>query len=67
MDDNNMTSCKTCSKPTDGYKCDMCGAEAQEHDPNHANPEHGCSGANCVSKCQPCGQAENKCACMPNT
>jgi len=47
--------CKGCGGPTEGYKCDMCGAEAESHDPNHA-----CGGDHCLPKCKGCGEAESK-------
>ncbi len=50
--------CKGCGGPTEGYKCDMCGAEAESHDPNHA-----CGGDHCLPKCKGCGEAESKCSC----
>lgn len=53
-------SCATCGKATSGYKCDMCGAESADYDPNHA-----CGGEHCVAKCSGCGQAENRCICPP--
>lgn len=50
--------CKKCGEKTDDYKCDMCGAEAKEHDSNHS-----CGGNHCVAKCAGCGEAETKCTC----
>lgn len=43
---------------TEGYKCDVCGQECPEHDPNHS-----CGGDHCMPKCSGCGEAESKCSC----
>jgi len=43
---------------TEGYKCDMCGAESATHDANH---EHG--GDHCMPKCKGCNEAQVKCTC----
>lgn len=51
-------SCKTCGGATEGYKCDMCGAEAKEHDANHT-----CGGDHCMPKCAACAKAETQCSC----
>ncbi len=50
--------CKVCEGAVEGYKCDMCGAEAQEHDGSHA-----CGGDHCMPKCAACKEAEAKCSC----
>ncbi len=53
--------CKKCSMPADSpmaCKCDMCGAEATEHDPNHA-----CGADHCVVKCSGCKKSETQCDC----
>ena len=50
--------CKTCGGATEGYKCDVCGVEAKEHDANHK-----CGSEHCVAKCVGCGEAETKCSC----
>lgn len=55
MNDN---KCKTCGGPTEGYKCDMCGAESQGHDPKHM-----CGGEHCMQKCKECNEAEVNCIC----
>ncbi|MEX1026389.1 MAG: hypothetical protein WD049_00045 [Candidatus Paceibacterota bacterium] len=52
-------NCNKCGKEGDGHKCDMCGAEAAEHDPNHE-----CGGDHCMVKCSGCNEAEAKCACV---
>ena len=53
--------CKKCEMPADSpmaYKCDSCGEEAQEHDPNHE-----CGGEHCVVKCSGCKESETNCTC----
>lgn len=50
--------CKKCDGKIEGYKCDMCGAEAAEHDEKHS-----CGGNHCVAKCASCDQVETKCSC----
>ena len=50
--------CTKCGGETTGYKCDMCGAEAEKHDEQHA-----CGGDHCVAKCAACNEAETKCGC----
>lgn len=50
--------CKNCSGSTEGYKCDMCGAESENHDDKHV-----CGGDHCVAKCSSCNEAETKCIC----
>lgn len=50
--------CAMCSSPTDGYKCDMCGAESMTHDETHD-----CGGDHSVAKCKACGEAETNCLC----
>ncbi len=53
-----MDNCSKCEGDTEGFKCDMCGAEAAEHDSKHA-----CGGDHCMPKCKACSQAQVKCAC----
>lgn len=50
--------CTKCGGPTEGYKCDMCGVEATEHDSGHE-----CGGDHCMPKCTGCNEAETNCAC----
>ena len=50
--------CKKCSKGIEGYKCDMCGEEAEQRDESHA-----CGGEHCVPKCVDCKEPETKCPC----
>lgn len=50
--------CKKCHGRTEGYKCDLCGATAEEHD-----PEHSCGGEHCMPKCMGCQEAEELCTC----
>lgn len=56
MDEN---KCKKCGQSGEGYKCDQCGAEAKEHDPEHKP----CGGDHCLMKCGSCKEAETKCRC----
>jgi len=51
-------SCKKCGGETEDFKCDMCGAEAKEHDDAHK-----CGGDHCMPKCKACSEAETKCSC----
>ncbi len=51
--------CSKCGMETEGFKCDMCGAESATHDEQH---EHG--GEHCMPKCKACGQAQVKCTCQ---
>ena len=53
-----MDNCSKCGKDTEGYKCDMCGAESVEH-----NSSHSCGGDHCMPKCKGCAQAQAKCSC----
>lgn len=51
-------NCTKCSKPTQGYKCDVCGVESATHDEQHV---HG--GEHCMLKCGACNEAQVKCTC----
>lgn len=67
MDPNQPTAgaapvCAKCGGTTTGYKCDMCGAQSDMHDDQHA-----CGGEHCVAKCAGCNEAESKCTCPPAT
>ncbi len=53
-----MDNCSKCGGETEGYKCDICGAESAAHDDNH---KHGSE--HCMPKCKACGQAQVKCPC----
>lgn len=53
-----MDKCSKCGMGAEGFKCDSCGAESAEHDPQHA-----CGGDHCMPKCKGCGQAQVKCPC----
>ena len=50
--------CSICQGPTDGYKCDMCGAEFEHHDSGHE-----CGGDHCMPKCAGCDEAQVNCIC----
>lgn len=51
--------CKTRGGATQGFKCEICGAESKKHDPGHA-----CGGVHCMSKCAECNEAESNCVCV---
>lgn len=50
-------TCVTCHGPASGYKCMVCGEEAETHS-SHCGAE-----ANCQSKCSGCNEAESRCTC----
>ena len=60
MNSMDTPKCSKCGMETEGYKCEMCGAESAHHDDNH-----GCGSEHCVAKCNGCGQAGTveKCTC----
>lgn len=53
-----MAKCIKCDNETVGFKCDICGAESDEHDDAH---EHG--GEHCMPKCAGCNEAQVNCSC----
>ncbi len=53
-----MAGCQRCDGPTEGYKCDVCGAESPVHVETHR-----CGGAHCMQKCERCEEAEALCTC----
>ncbi len=53
-----MESCSKCGGTTEGFKCDVCGAEADVH-----VEDHSCGGEHCMPKCKACGEAQVKCTC----
>ncbi len=53
-----MSKCIKCGGPTEGFKCDTCGAEAKVH-----MEDHECGGEHCMPKCKGCGEAQVKCTC----
>lgn len=55
---DNLTKCQNCENETKGYKCDMCNAEADNHDASHQ-----CGSDHCMPKCTGCNEAEAKCPC----
>jgi hypothetical protein len=62
--------CIKCGKETQGYKCDVCGAEAEQHVGTHGLNEDGSPMADhprgadhCMPKCVGCDQAEANCTC----
>ena len=50
--------CSKCGGETEGYKCDVCNAEATTHDENHT-----CGSDHCMPKCKGCTEAQVKCSC----
>lgn len=56
--DTTAVRCRTCSGATQGYKCDVCGAESPVH-----VEEHRCGGPHCMPKCAGCYEAEVLCEC----
>jgi hypothetical protein len=52
--------CAKCGGLTAGWKCAICGAEADEHDVNHL---HADSDRYCTLLCQGCGEADVHCTC----
>ncbi len=53
-----MSKCIKCGGPTEGFKCDICGAESEVH-----VEDHKCGGEHCMPKCKGCGEAQVKCTC----
>ena len=51
-------ACATCGSLADGFKCDLCGAEADIQDEYHE-----CGVEHCMPKCSGCGETEVKCTC----
>lgn len=52
--------CAKCGGEADGWKCAICGEEAEEHDPRHT---HQGSDRYCTIKCKGCGEADVHCTC----
>jgi hypothetical protein len=55
-----MPTCPVCDGPTAGWMCAICGAEADEHDPNHL---HVGSDRYCTLLCRNCGRPDVHCTC----
>ena len=53
-----MSKCIKCGGPTEGFNCDICGAESEVH-----IEDHKCGGEHCMPKCKDCGEAQVKCTC----
>jgi len=53
-----MSKCIKCSGPTEGFKYDICDAEAEVHVENHK-----IDGKHCMPECKGCGEAQMKCTC----
>jgi RecJ-like exonuclease len=60
FDGGGTMSCPKCGGETEGWKCSICGAEADEHDPQHV---HAGSDRYCTLKCKACGKADVHCSC----
>jgi hypothetical protein len=54
-----MAGCTKCGGGTEGYKCDVCGAESPVH-----VEAHRCGGPHCMPKCERCEEAEVLCTCL---
>lgn len=52
--------CVKCEGATAGWKCAICGAESDEHDPDHL---HGGSDRYCTLLCRGCGESDVHCTC----
>ena len=54
--------CAKCDGTASGWKCAICGAEADNHDKSHkhGNPS---SDRHCMPKCNGCDEAEVHCSC----
>jgi len=55
------STCKKCGMLADmpmAYKCDVCGAESENHDSNHT-----CGVGHCIVKCSGCKKSETQCSC----
>jgi hypothetical protein len=54
-----MAGCTKCGGGTEGYKCDVCGAESRVH-----VEAHRCGGPHCMPKCERCEESEVLCTCL---
>lgn len=57
-----MGKCAKCDGQTEGWKCAICGVEAETHDSSHKHGEPA-SDRHCMPKCKGCGEAEVNCNC----
>lgn len=58
--------CVKCGMATEGYKCNVDGAESATHDANHGKDDptgHPKGDWHCMPKCSGCQQAEVNCTC----
>ncbi len=53
-----MSECIKCGGPTEGFKCDICGALADVHVEYHK-----CGGEHCVPMCKGCRESQSNCTC----
>ena len=49
--------CAKCNSDASGYKCAICGVEAENHDAQHTHGEPA-SDRHCMPKCGACDEAE---------
>ena len=56
-----MTNCAKCGGKTKGWKCAICGTEADSHVSDHI---HEGSDRYCMPKCKACGKADVLCTCV---
>ncbi len=54
--------CEKCNGPAEGWKCAICGTEADHHFAEHTHAEP-LSDRHCMPKCTGCGEAEVLCTC----
>jgi tRNA(Ile2) C34 agmatinyltransferase TiaS len=55
------TLCPRCGEATDGWRCAICGAVADEHDELHL---HAGSDRYCTLRCAACREADVHCTCV---
>jgi len=56
-----VTNCAKCGGETEGWKCAICGTEADSHVSDHI---HEGSDRYCMPKCKACGKADVLCTCV---
>ena len=57
-----MAKCKICSNEIEGYKCEVCGEEADELTDDFKQ-NHACGQEHVMPMCSGCGEAELRCSC----
>jgi len=53
-----MSKCIKCNGPTEGFKCDICGSDAEVR-----LEDHKCGGEHCMPKYKSREEAQVKCVC----